>query len=127
MDCEFRRFHHKEENKFDFTCIYGDLRIGIVHFKVRDETYFCVDMLNLQNHQRMHMDRYVFEKCVNRLTALTTPNTTLPAIIDSELNIKQIPLTSTYRVVHNEQRIIFDINALDGITEIWSWIHFTLS
>lgn len=127
MDCEFRRFHHKEEHKFDFTCIYGDLRIGIVHFKVRDEAYFCVDMLNLQNHQRMHMDRYVFEKCVNRLLALTTPNTTLPAIIDSELNIKQIPLTSTYRIVHNEQKIIFDINAVDGITEIWSWIHFTLS
>lgn len=127
MDCEFQRFHYKEANKFDFTCIYGDVRIGVVHFKVRNESYFCVDMLNLHNHQQMHMDRYVFEKCVNRLTALTTPNIILPTIIDSDLNIKRIPLTNTYRIVHNDQRIIVDINAVEGIAEIWSLIHFTLS
>lgn len=126
MDCEFHRFHYKEDNKFDFSFIYGDTRIGVVHFKVRDEAYFCIDMLNLQNHQQMHMDRYIFEKCINRLTALTTPDIFFPTIIDSDLHIKQIPFTNTYKVVYKNQKIIFDINAIEALVEIWSWIHFTL-
>ena len=118
MECEFHRFHYKEENKFDFSCIYGDIRIGVVFFSDRDETYFCIDILNLQNHQQMHMDRYVFDKCVNRLTELTAPNIRLPSIIDNDLHIEQIPLTDTYKVVHKDQKIIFDINAIDCLVEI---------
>lgn len=113
MVCEFQRFHYKEENKFDFSCIYGNIRIGVVFFNDRDETYFCIDILNLYNHQQLHMDRCMFDKCVNRLTELTAPNIRLPSFRDGDLRIAQIPLTDTYKIVHKNQRIIVDINTIE--------------
>lgn len=118
MLCEFQQFHYEEENKFDFSCIYDDIRIGVVFVCGLDETYFCIDILNLQNQQQMHMDRFAFDKCVNRLTELTAPNIMLPSFSDSELHIEQIPLTDTYKVAHKDQKIIFDINTIECLVEI---------
>lgn len=125
MACEFNRFHYREANKFDKCCIYGDVRIGVVIFTVRDHTYYCVDLYDMQTRENIHMDCFVFEQCVNRLVSLSATEITHPYYLnDTELRIKQIPFTNTYKVTYDHQKMIFDVHAIEGIKEIWKWINF---
>lgn len=126
MDCEFYRFHYEQPNKFDKTYIYGDIRIGIVIFSVRNQTYYCVDLLNLETLQHMHMDNRTFEKCVERLSILSEPNIILPRWhTDNDLIIRPIPFTNSYKVIHGNQRMIFDTNSIIGMNDISKWVNFT--
>lgn len=126
MSCEFQRFHYKEVDKFNKCFIYGDIRIGVVLFNVRNELYYCVDILNLQNHQHMHMDRFIFEKCIERLSELIKPNISRPYVIQNdEFIIKQIPFTNAYKAIYGNQRMVFDTHAIEGITDIWKRINIS--
>lgn len=125
MDCEFYRFHYGQQHKFDKTYIYGDIRFGIVIFSVRNQTYYCVDLFNLDTHQHMHMDNKTFEKCVERLSILSDPTTILPRWhTDGDIIIRPIPLTDAYKVTHGNRQMIFDTNAIIGMNEISKWINF---
>lgn len=123
--CDFFVYHFRGENVFDRSCIYGDVRIGVVLYGVGDSTYYCVDFLDLQTHEGIHMDSFTFAQCVQWLKALTAPNIELPQIDDNaDLTIKQIPLTNTYKVTHKDQQIIFDLIAIEEIIEIWKWLNY---
>lgn len=123
--CDFNKYHFREDNKFDRTRIYGDVRIGVVIFTIHEQTYYCVDLLNLQTQEGIHMDCFAFEECIHRLMALAAPDIELPYLpFNSDLTIKQIPLTNTYKVVYCNQRIILDVNAIEGIVDIWRWVNF---
>lgn len=115
MICEFQRFH-----KFDKYFIYGDIRIGIAVFNIQNQLHYCVDILDLLNYQYLHMDRLIFEKCVERLSALTSSDIPHSHILSSgEFTLKQIPLTHCYKAVYRDQKMVFDVHTIEGITDIW--------
>lgn len=126
MTCEFERFHYTDNDKFDKCYIYGDIRIGVILFHVRNELYYCVDIFNIQNHQHMHMDRFVFEKCIELLSALTSPDIPRFHTYPSEdFTIEQIPLTNCYKAIYQDQKMVFDLHTIEGITDIWQRINLS--
>lgn len=123
--CDFYKYHHRDENRFDRIRIYGTIRIGMIIFTVHDQTYYCIDFLDLQTKEGIHMDCFAFEECVHHLLALAAPDIALPHLpTNPDLSIKQIPLTNKYKVVYKDQQIILDVDAIEGVLEIWRWADF---
>lgn len=124
MICEFQRFHNTEDEEFDKYFIYGNIHIGIVLFNVQNQLHYCVDIRDLQNYQHLHMDRMIFEKCVERLSALTSPDIPhLHTLQSGDFTIKQIPHTNCYKAAYHDQNMIFDLHTIESITDIWHQIN----
>lgn len=124
-DCGLARFHYKRENKYDKFNIFGDLRVGAVILHIREETFYCIDMLDLQTQQTIHMEHEIFDKMMHRLVGLTLPNITRRIEhLDDQLSVKQQALTNCYEINYCNQTIALNLIAIDGLIDMWTNIKY---
>lgn len=124
-ECGLARFHYKRENKYDKFNIFGDLRVGAVILHIRNETYYCIDMRDLQTQQTMHMEHDVFDKMMHRLVGLTLPNLThRTEYLDDQLTVELRTHTNCFEIKYNNQIIALNLMAVDGLIEMWTHIKY---